>query len=65
MSAPDTNIKTQEKRHRGPLIGMAAGVAFAVILLTGLLVWLSANADPPEGAAVQIDGRTGEAVAVE
>ena len=65
MSAPDTDIKKQEKDHKGPLIGMAFGVAFAGVLLIGFLVWLSANGETPEGAAVQIDGRTGEPVATE
>ena len=32
MSAPDTNLEKQERRHRGPLIGMAIAVIFAGIL---------------------------------
>ncbi|MGB3406355.1 MAG: hypothetical protein WBA67_02580 [Jannaschia sp.] len=43
MSAPDTNIEKQKKHHAGPLIGIAAGVVFAGLLL---FVYLSANVEP-------------------
>lgn len=33
MTPPDTNLKKQKKRHKGPLIGMAVGVTVAVLLL--------------------------------
>lgn len=33
MSAPNTNLEKQEKRHAGPLIGIVACIAFAAILL--------------------------------
>lgn len=65
MSAPDTNIKTQEKRHKPSLFGIAVSLGFAAVLLTAFLFWLSANGNAPEGAAVQIDGRTGAAVPVD
>ncbi|NIY72492.1 hypothetical protein HCZ30_08590 [Marivivens donghaensis] len=32
MSAPDTNLKKQEKRHSGPLIGMGIAVAIVVVV---------------------------------
>ncbi|MEM7709429.1 MAG: hypothetical protein AAF264_01495 [Pseudomonadota bacterium] len=48
MSAPDTNIKKQEKRHAGPLIGIGAGVVFAGILL---FAFLSFQVDPAETEA--------------
>ena len=57
MSAPDTNIEKQTEHHKSPLLGMGAAVAFAGVLLLGLMIWLSANGnDPsddqaPEGAA--------------
>jgi len=38
MTAPDTNVEKQAKRHRGPLIGMivALGVALAAaVFFTG------------------------------
>jgi hypothetical protein len=34
MSAPQTNIEKQRRRHRGPLIGMALVVVFGVLLIT-------------------------------
>lgn len=37
MSAPDTNIKKQASRHRGPLIGIVAAVVLAIVLLLWLL----------------------------
>ena len=33
MSAPQTNLEKQERRHAGPLIGIAGCLAFAAILL--------------------------------
>jgi len=37
MSAPQTNIDKQKRRHRGPLIGMIAVVTFALTLLFFLM----------------------------
>ncbi len=65
MSAPDTNIEKQTKRHIGPLGGIALALVTVGLLYFGYVAFLSANGTPPEGAAVQIDGRTGEAVAAE
>lgn len=45
MSAPDTNIETQKKRHRGPLSGIALGLTFAGLLFAGLLIWTAYAAD--------------------
>lgn len=62
MSAPQTNIEKQQRRHRGPLLGM-----IAVVLAVGLgyLFMVTdevADSNPPEGSQTQIDGRTGEEV---
>ena len=65
MSAPDTNVEKQAEKHKGPLTGMAAGLLFAGLLLFGLIIWVVARGGTPEGADVQIDGRTGEEVVVE
>lgn len=65
MSAPDTNIEKQAKRHKGPLVGIIAGLIFAGVLLFALITWMSANGNTPEGAETQVDGRTGEVVAGE
>ncbi len=60
MSAPKTDIEKQERRHKGPLIGMGLGVAFAALLLFAFITWLAYNGNEPEDADVKIDGRTGE-----
>ncbi|MFN3845595.1 MAG: hypothetical protein ACK4RZ_07210 [Paracoccaceae bacterium] len=62
MSAPQTNIEKQQRRHRGPLIGMAVLV---VVVLLGLVWWLgqeAAGSDQPQGAGVPTDGRSGAEV---
>ncbi|MEM7490543.1 MAG: hypothetical protein AAF390_15600 [Pseudomonadota bacterium] len=54
MSAPDTNLKKQEKRHAGPLIGIGAGLVFAAILLFTFLTFQAdpvADGEPDEAAA--------------
>lgn len=59
MSAPNTNIEKQERRHRGPLTGMWIAVAFAVVLFIGWLVWMFALADPAgEPAVTPASGQT-------
>ncbi|KQI69494.1 hypothetical protein AN189_03565 [Loktanella sp. 3ANDIMAR09] len=65
MSAPKTDLDKQEKRHRGALTGIGTVVIFALLLLAGLLFLLSADGNEPEGAEVQIDGRTGAEVTAE
>lgn len=54
MSAPDTNIEKQEKRHAGPLIGMAAGVVFAAILLVAFLTMQAGPDDEVADDAVVV-----------
>lgn len=51
MSAPDTNLKKQKKRHIGPLIGIA--VVLALVAVLGFSFLGSADpeaADPQPGA---------------
>ncbi|WP_103333681.1 hypothetical protein [Pseudotabrizicola formosa] len=60
MSAPQTNIEKQKRRHRGPLIGM-----IVVVLAVGLyyLWWVGyevSESNPPQGEQTQIDSRTGQ-----
>ncbi|EDQ03263.1 hypothetical protein DSM14862_04153 (plasmid) [Sulfitobacter indolifex] len=53
MSPPDANLKKQERRHIGPLIGMAVVVIFGI----GIIVyWMGeevATAPEDEGTAVE------------
>ena len=46
MSAPDTDLKKQEKRHFGPLLGISAGLVLAIVLI-GAFVFTQVS--PPEG----------------
>ncbi|TGD64007.1 hypothetical protein EYC08_11270 [Tabrizicola sp. WMC-M-20] len=62
MSAPQTNIDKQKRRHRGPLLGM---IVVVIAVGIGFVWWLgyeAAESDPVQGDQTQIDGRTGEQV---
>lgn len=50
MSAPKTNMETEKRRHRGPLIGMIAVVAFALSLLFFLLMGTADEGTPVDSA---------------
>ena len=60
MSAPQTNIEKQERRHATPIWGIIIAVIFG-LFVGGFLSTTTAifGADEPEGAATEIDGRTG------
>jgi len=49
MSAPQTNLEKQKRRHKGPLIGMAVGLIVGVLLM---IYWGAAGSDdiatPPD-----------------
>ena len=62
MSAPDTNVEKQEKKHKAPLVGMVAVVGFALVLLVVLVFFVFGNGEEPDAAGAQVDGRTGEVV---
>ncbi len=65
MSAPETNIEKQAKKHKGPLAGMAGVLVFVGVLLAAFVIWTVYNGDTPEGAETQIDSRTGTEVEVD
>jgi hypothetical protein len=44
MSAPQTNIEKQKHWHRGPLVGMAAGILFVGLMF----LWLTGSLGPDE-----------------
>lgn len=48
MSAPNTNIDKQKRRHWGPLIGMAVVVAFGLMMI---MMWLGEEAAQSDPAA--------------
>jgi len=47
MSANDTDVETQVKRHRGPLFGFAGVLLFAGALLAGLMIWTFYQSENP------------------
>lgn len=62
MSAPQTNIEKQERRHAAPIWGIILAVIFGVFV--GAFLSTSTaffGGDEPEGAATQVDGRNGTA----
>ncbi|MBV0914055.1 hypothetical protein [Anianabacter salinae] len=62
MSAPKTDIEKQERRHKGPLVGIAVAVSVALLLLLALTAYVVMTGNEPDGADTLIDGRTGEEV---
>ena len=54
MSAPDTDVKKQQKRHRFPLVGMAWMVIWAIGLLIAMVIYLSWSGNEP-GNSTPID----------
>lgn len=39
MTPPDTNLSTETRRHRGPLVGMALVVIFALVMIFYWVGW--------------------------
>ncbi len=61
MSAPDTNVEKQAKNHFGPIIGITAGVIFALIIVIAYVFFIATPEDDtpdntPTGEAIQTDG---------
>ena len=55
MSAPETNIHKQEKRHAGPLTGMRVLLIIVGIMLLGWVGWVVIQGQDPQGAETQIE----------
>ena len=51
MSAPDTNLEKQTKRHSPALAGMGIAAAFAAILFAGFLLIVAERGDAPDAEA--------------
>ena len=62
MSAPQTNVETQAKRHRPALFGISSVLVYSTILLAAFLIFVTVRGGEPEGAETQIDSRTGDEV---
>lgn len=59
MSQPESDLNRQKRRHAGPLIGIAAVLAFVAVILTWWFGHEAVEGNAPAGAETQIDGRTG------
>ncbi len=59
MSAPNTNLEKEEKRHKGPLIGMALAAVFGVGLILVLTFMQSADGNEPDEAP-KLETTTGD-----
>jgi len=60
MSAPETNLETQRKRHRVPIIGISAALLFVVVVTLGAFIWPGIPLDQqaaPDGVGTEtLDG---------
>ena len=55
MSAPETNVDTQKKRHRPAIWGMAIGGIFVAIIFIAYLVNLAAQGNDPTDESDGVD----------
>ena len=53
MSAPNTDLEKQEKRHAGPLIGITAGIILAIVLLVSYIFFIATPDEVSEPDQVQ------------
>ncbi|MGP3696325.1 hypothetical protein [Rhodobacter sp. NSM] len=60
MSASEKDLEKQKRRHRGPLIGIAVVLVFALGYLIWWLGYEAVEGNAPRDADVLIDGRSGE-----
>lgn len=49
MSAPDTNVEKEKRRHKPSLFGVKGSIVVVLILFIGWLIWMAAYSTPPEG----------------
>lgn len=65
MSAPETNIERQKRRHWGPLVGIAVVLGFAAVITVWYLGVLAANGNDPTEPGVPADVSNGAVEQVE
>jgi len=58
MSAPETNVEKQTKRHKPALIGLAIAIVVFALLAFGLAEWSQEAVDPSDTAAPAVAGQT-------
>ncbi|WP_375263403.1 hypothetical protein [Palleronia sp.] len=47
MSPPDTNTEKQKRRHKGPLMGLAGVITWALVLLALLAIYVVFRGNEP------------------
>lgn len=52
MSAPQTNVEKQARRHKGPLVGIAVAILAALVALVAVGMFSSTD-DAPEAVPAQ------------
>lgn len=61
MSAPDTDVPTQKKRHRPPLLGMWLGLGLVAILFVGwLFMTVGAGTQETTEPGTPMEGGSGQ-----
>ncbi|MGP1358850.1 hypothetical protein [Roseicyclus sp.] len=57
MTPPKTNLETQTRRHRGPIIGITLALAFVAVVIIAAFLWggwpLSEQA-APDGVPTEV-----------
>jgi hypothetical protein len=46
MSAPETNVEKQARRHKGPLVGIAVAIVAALVALVAVGLFSSTDDTP-------------------
>jgi hypothetical protein len=55
MSAPDTNIEKQEKRHKPSLLGIKGAMLLGVVILFGIAIFTMIGGGDDIGEASSVD----------
>ncbi|WP_417817733.1 hypothetical protein [Tritonibacter scottomollicae] len=64
MSAPDTNIEKEEKRHKPSLIAIRVSIVVVLVMLGVFLLSVANNASDDEVATDEVPSLTDEQVGV-
>jgi hypothetical protein len=59
MSAPDTDLARQTRRHRGPILGITLGLVFVALVAGAAFVWPGIPLDrqaAPDGTPTRTTG---------
>jgi hypothetical protein len=65
MSAPQTNLERQKRRHAGPILGSVLVVCFALGLFFAYTTFIVSEGQTPEASAPVADQSTVDVVPVD